>query len=329
MTADARRRPTGTTNFVDADLSACGQEHRSDRRARLKLTGAPDSSHGVSKPFRQTAPLRPVRRLRWLLVRCQVRARARLISYGSDAAGDSLSPRADSVVYVLRGGRRRVGRPWRLRRSASVLPRHDGSRARRCDDRACRLGGARCGADDRPGADDHSLAAVERWGRRIGPALRAILRLSDNIGAEALAVRLGDGSRRRGLRRAQRFAARIGARVRLRDGSGLATGNTATPRQLVRFLVAMRGVREHRVWERALPLAGRSGTLARRLRGTPAEARCRAKTGTLFLRTNASTLAGYCRTRSGRTVAFAMLMATTPTRGRVVQDRLLARIAAR
>jgi D-alanyl-D-alanine carboxypeptidase/D-alanyl-D-alanine-endopeptidase (penicillin-binding protein 4) len=70
------------------------------------------------------------------------------------------------------------------------------------------------------------------------------------------------------------------------------------------------------------------GTLARRLRATPAEGRCRAKTGTLFLRTNASTLAGYCRTRSGRTVAFAMLMATTPTRGRVVQDRLLARIAA-
>jgi D-alanyl-D-alanine carboxypeptidase len=171
-------------------------------------------------------------------------------------------------------------------------------------------------------------AAVERWGERIGPALPAILQQSDNIRAERLAVRLGDGSRRRGLRRAQRFAARIGARLRLRDGSGLATGNTATPRQLVRFLVAMRRVRGHRVWKRALPLAGRSGTLARRLRATPAEGRCRAKTGTLFLRTNASTLAGYCRTRSGRSVAFAMLMATTPARGRVVQDRLLARIAA-
>jgi D-alanyl-D-alanine carboxypeptidase len=172
-------------------------------------------------------------------------------------------------------------------------------------------------------------AALHRWGNRIGPALPPILRLSDNTRAEALAARLGDGSRRRGLRRAQRFAGRIGARVRLRDGSGLATGNTATPRQLVRFLVAMRRVRGYRVWKRALPLAGRSGTLARRLRGTAAEARCRAKTGTLFLRTHASTLAGYCRTRSRQTVAFAMLMATTPTRGRLLQDRLVARIAAR
>jgi D-alanyl-D-alanine carboxypeptidase len=172
-------------------------------------------------------------------------------------------------------------------------------------------------------------AALGRWGRRIAPALRPILRLSDNRRAEALAVRLGDGSRRRGLRRAQRFAARLGARVRLRDGSGLASGNMATPRQLVRYLVAMRRVRGHRAWKRALPLAGRTGTLARRLRGTAAEARCRAKTGTLFLRTLASTLAGYCKTRSGRTVAFAMLMATTPTHGRIVQDRVLAHIAGR
>jgi D-alanyl-D-alanine carboxypeptidase len=172
-------------------------------------------------------------------------------------------------------------------------------------------------------------AALDRWGRRIGSALRPILRLSDNMRAEALAVGLGNGSRPRGLRRAERFAARIGARVRLRDGSGLATGNTATPRQVVRFLVAMRRVRGHRVWELALPLAGRSGTLAHRLRGTAAEAHCRAKTGTLFLRTYASTLSGYCRTRSGRTVAFSILMATTPTNGHVVQDRLLARIAAR
>jgi D-alanyl-D-alanine carboxypeptidase len=174
-----------------------------------------------------------------------------------------------------------------------------------------------------------TAAALDRWGTRIGAALRRILRLSDNLRAEALAVRLGDGSRARGLRRAERFAARIGARVRLRDGSGLATGNTATPRQVVRFLVAMRRVRGHRVWESALPVAGRSGTLAHRLRGTAAESRCRAKTGTLFLRTYASTLSGYCRTRSGRSVAFSMLMATTPTNGRVVQDRLLARIAAR
>ena len=43
----------------------------------------------------------------------------------------------------------------------------------------------------------------------------------------------------------------------------------------------------------ALPVAGRSGTLAERMRRTSAQDRCQAKTGTL---SNVSALAGYCRT---------------------------------
>ena len=172
-----------------------------------------------------------------------------------------------------------------------------------------------------------TAAAANRWGARVSPTLRAILRLSDNARAEALAKRLGDGSRRRGVRRAQRFAASTGAVVQLRDGSGLATANRATPREMVRFLIAMRHAHGYREWQRALPVAGRSGTLAGRLRGTAAEGRCRAKTGTLFLHTSASTLSGYCTSRSGRSVAFSILMATKPATGRAVQDRLLALIA--
>jgi D-alanyl-D-alanine carboxypeptidase len=173
-----------------------------------------------------------------------------------------------------------------------------------------------------------TAAAAHRWGDRISQTLRAILQPSDNAAAEALAARLGDGSRRRGVRRAQRFAASIGADVHLRDGSGLATADRASPRQMVRFLVAMRHVRGYRGWQRALPVVGRSGTLAGRMRGSAAEGRCHAKTGTLFLHVNASTLSGYCAIRSGRPIAFSMLMATTPANGRAVQDRLLERIAA-
>jgi D-alanyl-D-alanine carboxypeptidase len=172
-----------------------------------------------------------------------------------------------------------------------------------------------------------TAAAAHRWGARINQTLRVILQPSDNPRAEALAARLGNGSRRRGVRRAQRFAASIGARVQLRDGSGLSTADRAAPRQMVRFLVAMRRVRGYRGWQRAFPIAGRSGTLATRMRGTAAEGRCRAKTGTLFVHTSASTLSGYCTNRSGRAIAFSMLMATPPANGRAVQDRLLDRIA--
>jgi D-alanyl-D-alanine carboxypeptidase len=174
-----------------------------------------------------------------------------------------------------------------------------------------------------------TAAAANRWGERITTTLSGILRPSDNAGAQALAVRLGDGSGARGVRRAEQFAAGLGVRVQLRDGSGLATADRATPRQMVRFLVAMRDVRGYRGWLGGFPVAGRSGTLAGRMRGTAAEGRCRAKTGTLFLHTNASTLSGYCTTRTGAAIAFSVLMATTAANGRAVQARLVARIAAR
>ena len=55
----------------------------------------------------------------------------------------------------------------------------------------------------------------------------------------------------------------------------------------------------------SLPIAGRTGTLHDRMRGTAARDACRAKTGTL---SNVSALAGYCETRDGGRVAFAFLM---------------------
>ena len=60
----------------------------------------------------------------------------------------------------------------------------------------------------------------------------------------------------------------------------------------------------HAAFRKSLPLAGREGTLADRMRGTAAEGDCRAKTGTL----NAvSALSGYCHAGGG-TVAFSILM---------------------
>jgi serine-type D-Ala-D-Ala carboxypeptidase/endopeptidase (penicillin-binding protein 4) len=127
-----------------------------------------------------------------------------------------------------------------------------------------------------------------------------------------------------------RFARSLGVRVRLGDAAGLDPANRTSARQLVRFLIAMRHVRAFAAWKRALPLAARSGTLAYRMRGTPAAGRCHAKTGTLFLRTLASALSGYCTTRSGRVVAFSMLVGGMPIgAARAVQDRLLGVVAAR
>jgi D-alanyl-D-alanine carboxypeptidase/D-alanyl-D-alanine-endopeptidase (penicillin-binding protein 4) len=77
---------------------------------------------------------------------------------------------------------------------------------------------------------------------------------------------------------------------------------------------------------RSLPLAGVSGTLKKRMRGTAAAGRCRAKTGTLVA---VSALAGYCRARTGHRIAFAILMngVDIGTAHRA-QDRIAATLAA-
>ena len=55
-------------------------------------------------------------------------------------------------------------------------------------------------------------------------------------------------------------------------------------------------LREH------LAVAGRSGTLERRMRHTGAAGRCQGKTGTLA---GVSNLVGYCQAASGHLLAFA------------------------
>jgi D-alanyl-D-alanine carboxypeptidase/D-alanyl-D-alanine-endopeptidase (penicillin-binding protein 4) len=78
--------------------------------------------------------------------------------------------------------------------------------------------------------------------------------------------------------------------------------------------------------EESLAVAGRTGTLATRMRGTAAQNNCHAKTGTL---SDASALAGYCTASGGDQIAFAFLMnSVNVTTARVAQDRMAEAIAS-
>jgi serine-type D-Ala-D-Ala carboxypeptidase/endopeptidase (penicillin-binding protein 4) len=88
------------------------------------------------------------------------------------------------------------------------------------------------------------------------------------------------------------------------DGSGLSRRNAVAPEVLVAVLRRMYDPATSSPWMNAMPLAGRDGTLADRMRGTAAEANVRAKTGTM---SNIRTLAGYVRTRDNETLAFAIM----------------------
>ncbi|MGI8921291.1 MAG: D-alanyl-D-alanine carboxypeptidase/D-alanyl-D-alanine endopeptidase [Solirubrobacteraceae bacterium] len=132
---------------------------------------------------------------------------------------------------------------------------------------------------------------------------------SDNFIAEMLIKDLGArfggaGTTAAGARVIRSGARRFGARPQVVDGSGLSRSDHSSARMLVQLLAGVQNESIGSFLRSALPLAGRSGTLASRMRGTPADGRCQAKTGTL---SDVSSLAGYCRTPAGHDVAFALL----------------------
>jgi D-alanyl-D-alanine carboxypeptidase/D-alanyl-D-alanine-endopeptidase (penicillin-binding protein 4) len=89
------------------------------------------------------------------------------------------------------------------------------------------------------------------------------------------------------------------------DGSGLSRYNLLTPDAMVAVLAHVYGDDRLRYpYLAALPLGGRSGTLAQRLRGTRAEGNVSAKTGSF---THARAVAGFVRTADGEPVAFAIV----------------------
>lgn len=155
-------------------------------------------------------------------------------------------------------------------------------------------------------------------------------RPSDNFFAEMLLKRLGarggkQGTTARGAAKAESFAKRAGSGAHLVNGSGLSRTNTSSPSRVGKLLVHMeRDDDLAKAFRGSLAVAGRSGTLSDRMRGSAAEGRCKAKTGTID---GVSALSGYCKSKSGR-VAFSILMnGVNVDTARRAQDAMAAAIA--
>jgi serine-type D-Ala-D-Ala carboxypeptidase/endopeptidase (penicillin-binding protein 4) len=169
---------------------------------------------------------------------------------------------------------------------------------------------------------------------------------SDNYLAEMLLKDVGaqtgnGGTTAGGIAAVQRFAAQNGASFQGENGSGLTRLNRASPASVVKILDAMIEVDRNTspdtqaaqealrdAWINSLAVAGRTGTVANRMRGTAASGRCHLKTGTLD---GVSALSGYCF-RGGNdadhAVIFSLLMNRVDVnRAHVIQDRMAALIA--
>ena len=94
--------------------------------------------------------------------------------------------------------------------------------------------------------------------------------------------------------------------LHLEDGSGLSEANRMTANFMARMLAQM--AKEDRTafdaFYASIPVAGRSGSMKNRLRGTAAEGRVRAKSGTLE---NVRALAGYVERSDGKRLAYALI----------------------
>jgi D-alanyl-D-alanine carboxypeptidase/D-alanyl-D-alanine-endopeptidase (penicillin-binding protein 4) len=110
------------------------------------------------------------------------------------------------------------------------------------------------------------------------------------------------------------------------DGSGLSRANLRAARE---WRVLLQAARREAWWPQfagSLPLAGRSGTLERRFRGTAAEGNLRAKTGTIR---GGRALSGYLKTAGGRDVVFSVLVnGDGAAAAQPAIDALLAAVAA-
>jgi D-alanyl-D-alanine carboxypeptidase/D-alanyl-D-alanine-endopeptidase (penicillin-binding protein 4) len=176
---------------------------------------------------------------------------------------------------------------------------------------------------------------AERVALVRSPTLDRIANLTDvysnNYFAEMLIKLLGArfggaGTTAAGANVVESFARGYGSTLNAVDGSGLTRSNRSSPREVIDLLLGMQEDPAGEEFIQALALTGQEGTVASRTEGTAAYGRCRTKTGTI---SGVSNLSGYCFNRSGRVIAFSILMAGVGnlSLAHLNQDRIAAAVA--
>ncbi len=160
------------------------------------------------------------------------------------------------------------------------------------------------------GAASTPAGAVKLAGA-LSPTIEELLGMtlppSDNFFAETLLKDLGArfggaGTTPAGAKVVRETIAELGVHPKVVDGSGLSEDDQTSPYEVVGLLNQIAHTELGTILRGDLAVAGHTGTLSERMRGTAAAGRCEAKTGTL---TYVSNLAGYCAAADGDELAFA------------------------
>ncbi|MCX7993792.1 MAG: D-alanyl-D-alanine carboxypeptidase/D-alanyl-D-alanine-endopeptidase [Fimbriimonadales bacterium] len=182
---------------------------------------------------------------------------------------------------------------------------------------------------------EESTPPLKRIAEHQSSPLREVVALinkpSDNLLTEmTLKVigkeRRGAGTTQAGIQAMREFLQQAGLEmgaVHIVDGSGLSRINGVSPENFVRLLEFMHRSSHAEAFRESLPVYGVDGTLRNRLRETPIQGNGFAKTGSL---NRVSSLSGYLRTRSGRYLAFSIVMNaynTSAADARALQDKVI------
>jgi D-alanyl-D-alanine carboxypeptidase/D-alanyl-D-alanine-endopeptidase (penicillin-binding protein 4) len=176
-----------------------------------------------------------------------------------------------------------------------------------------------------------AVQLAEAQSPTVAQLLALMLPPSDNFFAETLVKDLGaryggSGTTAAGAAVVSRtVASLLGIHPHVVDGSGLSEEDKTSPYQVADLLVELAPTPIGTVLRNSLAVAGRSGTLELRMRGTRAAGNCQGKTGTL---TGVSNLVGYCQAADGHTLAFAIFTDDIPTEtAHTFQDNMAITVA--
>ncbi|HNY03009.1 MAG TPA: D-alanyl-D-alanine carboxypeptidase [Bacteroidales bacterium] len=170
-------------------------------------------------------------------------------------------------------------------------------------------------------------AALEYFGKSVVPEVTITNQMSVNWRSSKLLRRIGgkvynEATTTAGTRAILDFWSSRGVDtdgMYFYDGNGLSHNNAISPKQLVDALNAMRHSPWFDVFYQSLPLAGITGTLHRAMKGSAAEGRIHAKTGTIG---RVKSFAGYVTTLSGRRLIFSLIVNDYSCRMKQVKKKL-------
>ncbi|AAO89579.1 D-alanyl-D-alanine carboxypeptidase/D-alanyl-D-alanine-endopeptidase [Coxiella burnetii] len=165
------------------------------------------------------------------------------------------------------------------------------------------------------GSSANDVVLAEQKSPPLRHMLKEMLKNSDNLTTDSLLKKMGErfykkpGTWQNGLHALKKILEPTGIDFKnnlINDGAGLSRYNLVSPDQmakLLRFAYNQKTIRDPLL--KALPIGGKDGTLAGRMRSIANSERVHAKTGSMA---GVSALAGYLRTRQNKVLSFAIMI---------------------